>query len=123
MKISRGFSLFEVMLMTALITILAVIGGTSLVNCMTWYFDMARAETSVNELFDTGLIMTRTVQQDKSQLASFTFSDQTLKYDGQVVHSGIDVATQTLSNGAIVIRLSSLGAASQTLRFVVNPLR
>jgi prepilin-type N-terminal cleavage/methylation domain-containing protein len=121
----RGFTLFELMLVAAIIAILAASSAPFLARTVSWFYEVTTSETAINQLYDTGSVVSRALTQDQSLLASFTVSANTLSFDGKVIQSGVNANWTTRNDlgGVIVFNISTAAAASETLRFVVLPIR
>ncbi len=121
----RGITLFELMLVAGIIGILAASSAPFLARTISWFYEIARSETAVNQLFDTGMVMTRAITQDKTLLASFTVDAGVLKFDGRVIQEGVSSSWTTRDDlgGVVAINLTTTGDPSETLRFVVLPIR
>lgn len=121
----RGFTLLEIMLVAGIIGILAASSAPFLARTISWFYEIARSETAVNQLYDTGMVMTRSISQDQSLLASFTVDAGVLKFDGRVIQEGVSSTWTTRNDlgGVVVINLATTGNPSESLRFVVLPVR
>ena len=121
----RGLTLFELMLVIGIIGILAASSAPFMARTISWFYEIARSETAINQLYDTGMVMTRAITQNQSLLASFTVDAGALKFDGKVIQEGISPSWSTKEDlgGVVVINLATTGNPSETLRFVVLPIR
>ncbi|MBF0546417.1 MAG: hypothetical protein HQM08_18370 [Candidatus Riflebacteria bacterium] len=126
MKKKNGLTLTELALTAALIGILFATGGATLARSISYYYSMANSERAINELLDSGLLVTRTLEQG-APIASFPFSGGCLYYssNGQnkLIQDNItgQIQIDSTNNNIIKVTLSSL-ISSETLNFVVNPL-
>lgn len=121
----RGITLLELMLVAGIIGILAASSAPFLARTISWFYEIARSETAVNQLFDTGMVMTRAISQDRSLLASFTVNAGVLSFGNRVIQEGVSSSWATHNNlgGVVVINLATTGNPSEALRFVVLPVR
>lgn len=121
----RGITLLELLLVAGIIGILAASSAPFLARTISWFYEIARSETAVNQLFDTGMVMTRAITQDRSLLASFTVNAGALKFGDSVIQEGVSSSWSTHNDlgGVVSINLATTGDPSETLRFVVLPVR
>lgn len=121
----RGLTLFELLLVAGIMGILAASSAPFVARNISWFYEIARSETAINQLYDTGSVVARAISQDRSMLASFTINANTLSFDGNVLQTGVNATwtTETGLGGVVVFNLATVATPSETLRFVVLPIR
>lgn len=118
----KGVTLIELLLVVGVLAILAGSSAPYMVRTMSWFSDIAESESSVHELYNSGMIVSRAVTNTRNAIASFTISDGVFSYAGKVVQEGVEVAWNAAGpNGTVIFRISTIGASPETLRFVILP--
>ncbi len=121
----QGFTLVELLVVTGVIAVLAGSSIPFMARTISWFYESSRSETAINQLYDTGSVVTRALTQDRRYLASFTASANTLSYDGKILQTGVNASWNTHDDlgGVVVFNISTVAQPQESLRFVVLPIR
>ena len=121
---NKGLTLFELLVVTAIVAILAGSSAPFLARNITWFYDIAKDETAINELYDTGLAVSRAVSRDRNMVASFSIdADDNLRFGDIVLQERVDANFDVISDDLVVFTISTIGPAEQRLRFLISPAR
>lgn len=121
----RGLTLVEILMVTGVIAILAASSIPFMTRFIHWFYDSARSETAISQLYDTGTIVSRAITQNRSHLASFSLDANALAYDGKVLQNGVNASWNTLpaQGGVVIFNISTIAEPAESLRFVILPIR
>lgn len=121
----NGLTLFELLLVAGIIGILAASSAPFMVRTINWFHDLSKSETAVNQLYDTGLLVTRALTQDKTAITKLALSGDTLQFDGKAIQTGVTASWETRNDlgGVVLFRISTVSEPVETLSFVALPIR
>ena len=76
-----GMTLFELLLVVAIMAILAGSGLPASIRVLNHYYVAIRAEQTVTQLAEAGLIVTRAIEEDPNNALNFMVIDTDLTHD------------------------------------------
>lgn len=120
MNHKMGFTLFEILLVSAIILVLAASSAPFIVRNISWFYEMSAAESAMIDLYNSANV----IIANSHNLGSLSIdSGNNLMLGGLKIQENVEWANGVSpyrSGNTQVIAISSRGRVPQTLRFVVE---
>lgn len=120
MKLIKGFTLFEILLVAAVILILAASSAPFVMRNISWFYDMSAAEAATIDLYNSANAIIANSQEIQNLNID---SGNNLMLGSIKLQENVEwhnnVAPYKLGN-LQVVTITSRGGVPQTLRFVVE---
>lgn len=124
----KAFTLFELLLVIAIVIILGASSAPFLARTVNWFYDVTKSDLAINDLYNTGIFVSRAVMRSSDLVASFTVSNDMLMFGNSIIQENVIATFTTVSElsgrpNLIKFEIFTTRQPIQKLNFLINPLK